>query len=171
MGIHLIIPAAKAACTLVTAACTNTTSFPANNTFPIISSKPPVYLQPQFKKSSVWQVLWTRPNARSMVLQAIMFIKPAHPTVCLVLEKEGTILLRIDITPWDVAAIGPLGRWSGPLKNAPASLQIWIAFALHEENISRGKFKLRELPIGGRLILTAPNGEESLKATRQFSKP
>ncbi len=80
------------------------------------------------------------------------------------------ILLQMDLTRRHVVVTGPICHWNGPPQKAPDFLQPWIAFALHGKNIPMEKFQLREIRQKGQLIVIAPNGENILQATRQFSK-
>jgi hypothetical protein len=128
-------------------------------------------LPQKFQRASLWQVLWTPAKSRSIVLKAILLSDPAHSNVRLILEKEGSTLLQMDISSASVSARGSLGNWNGPYIEAPAHLQIWVAFALYQKNVTLGKFHLKGNPNTGRFSLINLDGNQSLQATRIFSKP
>ncbi len=145
---------------------------------PACASPSPAHssLRPQssqkFQRTSLWQILWTPAKDRSLALKAILSSERFPPSnVRLILEKEGALLLQMDVSPASVSSRGPLGNWNGPYTKTPAHLQIWVAFALYQKNVTLGKFRLQGNPDMGRFSLTSPDGAQSLQATRIFSKP
>lgn len=121
------------------------------------------------QKGEVWQALWTPRSAQAIVLKAILLTDPSSPTIRLMLEKEGALLLRMEASPHLVTARGPLGNWKGTPNHAPAPLKIWVAFALSQKGVILEPFDLRESPNKRRILLKSHDGKESLQA--QFSNP
>lgn len=117
----------------------------------------------------VSQVLWVPSESRAISLKAITLSDPSHPTVRLIVEKEGTLLLQLEASPNSVSARGSLGSWQGSPYNVPRTLKIWVAFALYQKNIRLKGFRWQEHP--RYLSLRNIDGKEALYVLRNFSKP
>ncbi len=120
------------------------------------------------RSQQVSQLLWTPSESRAISLKAITLNDPSHPTVRLILEKEGKLLLQLEASPNSVSARGPLGNWQGSPNNAPQSLKIWVAFALCQKNILMKGFLWQE--DSRYFSLRSIDGKESLHVLRKFFK-
>jgi|GEM_PF-4806508 len=117
----------------------------------------------------VWQVLWVPGENRAISLKAITLSNPSQPTVRLIVEKEGKLLLQLEASPDTVSARGSLGSWQGSPHNVPRTLKIWVAFALYQKNILLKGFQWQEH--SKYFSLRSLDEKESLYVLRKFSKP
>ncbi|PWU10827.1 MAG: hypothetical protein C5B47_01695 [Verrucomicrobia bacterium] len=112
------------------------------------------------------RVLWIPQEGDPISLQAIRTSAPSHPTVHLVLEKEGALILQLKASSNFISARSPLlGNWRGPPSRAPKALKIWIAFALSQKNLMMEGFRWQE----GNCSLLSADGKESLYVLRKSS--